>query len=169
MGNTEVKREQEIKTRAVSRNMWRVAEVCTTHASALQQQVGPRKSSKWTCRGSRPSGPPCSHPCSPPGSPWGILRSEFPLPRCGKCDVRLERGEWGLAGDIQRFVRAEQGPSGACVSVSVPERDAEVAEFASEGLAASSQFMCHRETVRATKVWTTSVRSSSFSLLLSRK
>lgn len=85
------------------------------------------------------------------------------------CYVRLERGEWGLTGSSQSFVRAEQGPSGTRVSVSVPERDAEGAAFPSEGLPASSHFMRLCETVRATKAWTTSVRSSSFSLLLARK
>lgn len=57
-------------------------------------------------------------------------------------------------------MRAGQGPSSACVSVSVPEQDAEAAEFASEGLADSSHFMCLSETESATKAQTTSVSSS---------
>jgi len=43
-------------------------------------------------------------------------------------------------------VRAEEGPSSACDSVSVPKQDVEGAEFASEGLAASSLSMCLSET-----------------------
>lgn len=63
MGNTESKRQQEIKPRTVSRKMWRLAKVRTTHTSSLSCQVGPQKSSWWTCWGARPSGSPFSHPC----------------------------------------------------------------------------------------------------------
>lgn len=82
---------------------------------------------------------------------------------------RVMGGESGLSDYTRRCEKAGWGTRSACASDSVPQWDAEGAEFASEGLAASCCLMCFSETVKVAKAWTTSVRSSSFILLLARK
>lgn len=51
----------------------------------------PLKILRWTCRGARPRGSPCSNPCSPPGSTRGIL-SEIHRPQCRKFAMSDWRG-----------------------------------------------------------------------------
>ena len=97
---------------------------------------------------------------------WGVSFTD-----CSVANVLCQAGEgWVRPCRLHpELCESRTGTKWHTVSVSLPERDAEVAEFASKGLAASSHFICLSETVRATKAWTTSVRSSSFSLLLARK
>lgn len=57
--------------------MWRAAEVCTTHTSALQQQAGPWKCSWQKCQGTRAPGTACSLHCRPPGSAQGFWGGSF--------------------------------------------------------------------------------------------